>query len=158
MNISSRQGEPLLKVISLLLLSAFLTSDVCFAQRVFYYSKRDAQAQVASEVLKDVLSGRLFEAQLKNLEQLGTQQLETVIRWQEGKMRAIVDGFTKWSDVIRVGEGIEYVFKGKTVDANLVQFFSRRALAGGTPSRFREGVNCHLRAYELNCPRRWSAD
>lgn len=97
----------MLKVISFLLLSAFLTSDVCFAQRVFYDSKRDAGAQAAAEASKDVLSGSLFEAQLKNLEQLGTQQLETVIRWQEVKMRAALNGFTKWSDVIRVLDRVD---------------------------------------------------
>ena len=93
--------------IGFLLLSAFLTSDACFAQRVFYDSKRDAQARAASEASKDVLSGSLFEAQLKNLEQLGTQQLETVMRWQEVKMRAALNGFTKWSDVLRVLDRVD---------------------------------------------------
>ena len=90
------------KGIVIVLVSAFLTSSPCFGQRVFYDSKRDTQAQAAATASKDVLSGSLFEAQLKNLEQLGTQQLETVMRWQEVKMRASLNGFTKWSDVVRV--------------------------------------------------------
>src|SRR6267378_4151922 len=94
-------------VIAFLLLSAFLASDVCVAQRVFHDSRRDAQAQAAADASKDVLSGSLFEAQLKNLEQLGTQQLETVTRWQEVKMRAALNGFTKWSDVMRVLDRVD---------------------------------------------------
>src|SRR5258708_22045423 len=93
--------------IGFLLLSAFLTSDACFAQRVFYDSKRDAQARAASEASKDVLSGSLFEAQLKNLEKQGKQELETVMRWKEVKMRAALNGFTKWSDVLRVLDRVD---------------------------------------------------
>jgi len=95
------------KRITILLLSALLTSDACFAQRVFYDSKRDAQAQAAAEASKYVLSGSLFEAQLKNLEQLGTQQLETVMGWQEVKMRAALNRFTKWSDVRTVLDRVD---------------------------------------------------
>jgi len=95
------------KRITILLLSALLTSDACFAQRVFYDSKRDAQAQAAAEASKYVLSGSLFEAQLRNLEQLGTQQLETVMGWQEVKMRAALNRFTKWSDVRTVLDRVD---------------------------------------------------
>lgn len=90
------------KRIGVLLLLTWLTSTTCFAQRVFYDSKRDTQAKAAAEASKDVLSGSLFEAQLTNLKQLGTQQLETVMRWQEVKMRAALNRFSKWSDVTRV--------------------------------------------------------
>ena len=77
-------------------------ASVCLGQRVFHDAKRDTQAQAAVTASKDVLSGSLFEAQLKNLEQLGTQQLETVVRWQEVRMRASLNRFTKWSDVASV--------------------------------------------------------
>src|SRR5690349_1486005 len=81
---------------------AVFASSACLGQRVLHDSKRDAQAQAAANESREVLSGSLFEAQLKNLEQLGVQQLETVVRWQEVKMRAAINGFTNWGDVLRV--------------------------------------------------------
>ncbi len=87
---------------AILLLGALLSANMCLAQRVLYDSTRDAQAQAAAAASKDVLSGSLFEGQLKNLEQLGIQQLETVMNWQQVRMRAALNGFTKWSDVVKV--------------------------------------------------------
>jgi hypothetical protein len=95
------------KKIVLVLCFALLTSSSCFAQRVVHDAKRDAQAQAAASASKDLLNGSIFEAQLKNLEQLGTQQLETVMRWQEVKMRAALNGFTKWSDVTKVLDRVD---------------------------------------------------
>src|SRR5258708_1005957 len=93
--------------IGILLLGAVHASSVCLAQRVFHDATRDAQAQAAVTASKDVLSGGLFETQLKNVEQLGVQQLETVVRWQEVKMRAAINGFTNWSDVVGVLDRVD---------------------------------------------------
>jgi len=72
------------------------------AQRVLYDGVRDAQAQSTVTSSNAVASASLFETQLRNLDQLSRQQLETILKWQEVQMRASVNSFTTWGDVTRV--------------------------------------------------------
>ncbi len=86
----------------LALLWATLAGGPGFAQRALHDDARDVQAEAAAAASKNILSGSLFETQLKNLEQLGKQQLQTILLWQEVRMRAALNGFSTWGDVARV--------------------------------------------------------
>ena len=74
----------------------------CSAQRILYDGARDAQAQSTASTAKMVASAGLFETQLRNVDQLSRQQLETMLKWQEVQMRASLNGFSTWADVSRV--------------------------------------------------------
>jgi hypothetical protein len=81
------------------ILLALLLAPLCNAQRVLHNPDRDAQAQAAVSAAKDVASASLFETQAKNLEVLARQQLETIVRWQQVKMRTQVNAFSNWASV-----------------------------------------------------------
>ena len=89
-----------------LVMLALLLAPLCNAQRVLYNSGRDAQAQAAVSAARDVINQSLFDTQTKNLEILAKQQLETIVRWQQIKMRAKVNTFSTWE---KVGKSLQTV-------------------------------------------------
>src|SRR5437667_12615076 len=68
----------------------------CLAQRVLYDSTRDQQAKAAATAAGDVASDSLFETLSKNVEEAGKQQLEVIMRWQEVRLRAGLNGLSTW--------------------------------------------------------------
>jgi hypothetical protein len=92
----------------------------CSAQRILYDPVRDAQAQSTVTSSNSVTSTSLFETQLRNLDQLSRQQLETILNWQEVQMRASLNSFTTWADVMRVL---------KRVDGELAPFLDDEEMA-----------------------------
>lgn len=77
------------------------------AQRIIHDAAREEQANTTAAAAAQLASGSFFDTQLANLEQAGTQQLETILRWQEVRMRASLNAFTRWSDVANVATQIE---------------------------------------------------
>lgn len=77
------------------------------AQRIIHDAARDEQARTTAAAADQLTSGSFFDTQLANLEQAGTQQLGTILRWQEVRMRASLNAFTMWSDVANVAKQIE---------------------------------------------------
>lgn len=69
------------------------------AQRLLYDSGRDEQGKAALTAAGDVASDPVFAALSKNVEEAGKQQLETIMRWQEVRLRAAINTFSLWSDV-----------------------------------------------------------
>jgi hypothetical protein len=114
---------------NLLILLSLVVSQAGRAQRIFHDATRDTQAQAAASASKEVLSGALFEVQLKNLEQLGKQQIETVMQWQEVKMRAAINRFAAWQDVSTVIQ---------RVDSRLAPYLDVAAESGLAASRLKE--------------------
>jgi hypothetical protein len=68
------------------------------AQRL-YDKRRDEQAQDAKEYIEPLLSGAVFDAQLKNLALLSKQDLEALLLGSRYKMRSTVNRFIEWRDV-----------------------------------------------------------
>jgi hypothetical protein len=77
------------------------------AQRIIHDAARDEQAQATAAAARQLTSGSLFDTQLANLDQAGRQQLDTVLRWQEVRMRASLNAFSRWGDVTRLAARIE---------------------------------------------------
>jgi hypothetical protein len=81
--------------------------SVASAQRIIHDAARDEQAQATAAAAKQLTSGSLFDTQLANLDEAGRQQLETILRWQEVRMRASLNAFSRWSDVSNLATRIE---------------------------------------------------
>ena len=77
------------------------------AQRIIHHADRDVQAQATATAAEQLTSGSLFDTQLTNLDEAGKQQLETILRWQEVRMRASLNAFSRWSDVSSLASRIE---------------------------------------------------
>jgi hypothetical protein len=95
-----------LRTVSIAAFLVVLPSAVS-AQRIIYNAGRDEQAKTTATAAEQLTSGRLFETQLANLDEAGKQQLETILRWQEVRMRATLNGFSQWSDVSTLVTRIE---------------------------------------------------
>jgi hypothetical protein len=91
--------------------AAVLSANLCWAQRILYDSTRDAQAQTTVSAAKSVTSASLFETQLRNLDQVARQQLETVLKWQEVQMRASLNRFATWGDITGVLNRVDVELK-----------------------------------------------
>ncbi len=91
--------------------AAAFSANLCWAQHILYDSTRDAQAQSTISAAKAVTSASLFETQLRNLDQVSRQQLETTLKWQEVQMRASLNRFSTWADVIRVLDRVDAELK-----------------------------------------------
>ena len=68
------------------------------AQRIIYDGKRDATAQLTVTAAKDVTSGALFAAMLKNVDAQAKFEVETVTAFVQERMRARLNAFEVWQD------------------------------------------------------------
>lgn len=99
------------------------------AQRFVHDAAREAQADVATAAAKDLAGKSLADAQLANLDEVGRLQLDTILRWQEVRLRSTVNSFARWDDVTTVLDGI---------DAEIADLVDSPAEAAAAPQRLRE--------------------
>jgi hypothetical protein len=68
------------------------------AQRIIYDSQRDSTAQQTVAAAKEVTSGALFAAMLKNVDAQARLEVETVTAFVQEQMRARLYAFEVWQD------------------------------------------------------------
>jgi hypothetical protein len=76
------------------------------AQRIFYDGTRDATAQQTVAAAKDVTSGALFAAMLKNVDAQARLEVDTVTAFVQERMRARLNAFEVWQDPKAVPVGL----------------------------------------------------
>ena len=88
-------------------IAILLVVNACLAQRVLYDGTRDAQAQATVAAAKLVTSESPHETELRILADLGRQQLETVVNWQEVRARAALNSFSNWGDIVSLLDRVD---------------------------------------------------
>lgn len=68
------------------------------AQRVIYDAERDATAQETAATAKELTSGALFAAMLKNVDAQAKLEVDTVTAFVQERMRARLNAFEVWQD------------------------------------------------------------
>jgi hypothetical protein len=68
------------------------------AQRIIYDGQRDATAQQTVTAAKEVTSGALFAAMLKNVDAQAKLEVDTEIAFLQERMRARLNSFEVWQD------------------------------------------------------------
>jgi hypothetical protein len=76
------------------------------AQRIIHDNQRDATAQQTIAAAKDVTSGALFAAMLKNVDAQAKLEVETVTAFVQERMRARLNAFEVWQDPKAVPVGL----------------------------------------------------
>jgi hypothetical protein len=88
------------------------------AQRIIYSNTRDDQAKAAVAAAGDVASDSLFATLSKNVEEAGKQQLETIMKWQEVKLRANLNAFSTWGDITAQLDAVDDAIKPALDDSS----------------------------------------
>src|SRR5262245_31571901 len=86
---------------SFLLIALLASLPVCAQAQRFYDKERDQDAKQALKLAEEIESDSSFEKQLRNLNLLSKQDFANYFIGQRRDIRARLNSFTTWADVVR---------------------------------------------------------